>query len=69
LLTIFAGLACCWRCSGIYGVLAYFVTQHTQELACAWRWERNLETFSRWSKRGMSLVVVGWPIGLAAAFA
>ncbi|MFN2579215.1 MAG: ABC transporter permease [Pyrinomonadaceae bacterium] len=69
LLTIFAGLALLLAMLGIYGVLAYFVTQHTQEIGVRMALgaqRRNI--LSLVLKRGMSLVVIGIVIGLAAAF-
>ncbi len=70
LLTIFAGLAMLLAMLGIYGVLAYYVTQHTQEIGVRMALgaqPRNI--LSLIVKRGMSLVVVGVVIGLGAAFA
>lgn len=70
LLTIFAGLAMLLAMLGIYGVLAYYVTQHTQEIGVRMALgaqPRNI--LSLVVKRGMSLVVVGVVVGLAAAFA
>ena len=70
LLTVFAGLALLLASLGIYGVLAYFVVQHTQEIGVRMALgaqPRNI--LSLVLKRGMSLVAVGVAIGLAAAFA
>jgi putative ABC transport system permease protein len=69
LLTIFAGLAMLLAIIGIYGVLAYYVTQHTQEIGV--RMALGAQRFNILSmvlKRGMTLVAAGIVIGLAAAY-
>jgi putative ABC transport system permease protein len=69
LLTIFAGLAILLAMIGVYGVLAYFVTQHTQEIGVRLALgAQRLNILSLVLKRGMSLVIAGIVIGLAAAF-
>jgi putative ABC transport system permease protein len=69
LLTIFAGLAMLLAMIGIYGVLAYFVTQHTQEIGVRMALgAQRSNILSLVLKRGMTLVVAGIAIGLAAAF-
>jgi putative ABC transport system permease protein len=70
LLTIFAGLALLLATLGIYGVLAYFVVQHTQEIGVRMALgaqRRDIVTMVL--KRGMSLVLLGVVIGVAGAFA
>jgi putative ABC transport system permease protein len=69
LLTIFAGLAILLAMIGVYGVLAYFVTQHTQEIGVRLALgAQRVNILSLVLKRGMSLVIAGIAIGLAAAF-
>ena len=66
----FAALALLLASLGIYGVLAYFVTQHTSEIGV--RQElgatpRNILVFVL--KKGMGLTLIGVAIGLGASFA
>jgi ABC-type antimicrobial peptide transport system permease subunit len=70
LLTMFAALALLLAMLGIYGVLSYFVTQHTQEIGVRLALGAGSKTiFTMILKRGLSLVGIGVAIGLAASFA
>jgi ABC-type antimicrobial peptide transport system permease subunit len=70
LFAIFSGIALVMAAAGIYGVMAYFVTQRTREigvriaLGAEWR-----DVLMLILKSGMSLVVLGLAIGLAGALA
>ena len=70
MLVAFAALALLLASLGIYGVLAYFVTQHTNEIGlrlALGATPRNIRFLVL--KKGMGLTLVGVTIGLAASFA
>jgi putative ABC transport system permease protein len=70
MLVAFASLALLLASLGIYGVLAYFVTQHTNEIGvrqALGATPRNILFMVL--KKGMGLTLIGVAIGLASAFA
>ena len=70
MLAAFSVLALLLASIGIYGVLAYFVTQHTNEIGvrlALGATPRNILLMI--VKRGMGLTLLGISIGLAASFA
>lgn len=70
LLTIFAGLALLLATLGIYGVLAFFVVQHTQEIGVRMALGAQRSDILRLVvMKGMRLAVLGVVIGLGVAFA
>ncbi|HXC68679.1 MAG TPA: ABC transporter permease [Pyrinomonadaceae bacterium] len=69
MLVAFAGLALLLASLGIYGVLAYFVTQHTNEIGvrlALGATPRNILFLVL--KKGMGLTLLGVAIGVAASF-
>jgi putative ABC transport system permease protein len=70
LLAVFAALALLLAILGIYGVLAYFVAQHTQEFGVRLALgAQQRDIFGLVLKKGMRPVLLGILVGLAAAFA
>ena len=70
MLVAFAVLALLLAALGIYGVLAYFVTQHTNEIGvrlALGATPRNILFLVL--KKGMGLTLIGVAIGIAASFA
>jgi putative ABC transport system permease protein len=69
MLAAFAGLALLLASLGIYGVLAYFVTQHTREIGVRIALGANRSNIlALVLKKGMGLTLLGVAIGLAASF-
>jgi putative ABC transport system permease protein len=70
LLSSFAGLALLLATIGIYGVLAYFVTQHVPEIGVRLALgAQPRDILALVLKKGMSLVLGGVAIGLLASLA
>ena len=70
LLATFAGLALLLAGIGTYGVLSYFVSQHTSEIGVRMAMGAGRGAIVKMIlKRGMSLALLGVGIGLAGAFA
>jgi putative ABC transport system permease protein len=69
LLTTFAGLALLLAMLGVYGMLSYFITQHTPEIGIRLALGAEGRNIFAWVlKRGLTLAGLGIAIGLAASF-
>jgi putative ABC transport system permease protein len=70
MLVAFAGLALLLASLGIYGVLAYFVTQHTNEIGVRMAVGASpMNIVGLVLKKGMGLTLLGMGIGLVVSFA